>query len=169
MNAATMVQFSGVDLKKLLPLGRTALNRNLAAAADQAGHEPPLHHMLCISSIKTPAANTVNCIKPYLNMFHAGFMVAADERDFAEIMELCGMPCVMVESVQRGVNLAFIAGNLSQWRDAIFRGCQNEVSCEVREIFNKIYVGFRDVGLSAAFEFKSEVYEDATFTLKKIT
>lgn len=155
MSGVALVGITNLDLKKLLPLGRQAFGRNLAEQADSAGFEPPLHHMLCVASMKDGSVRpNAKSTLPYLNMFHAGFIVAADERDFAEILELCGMPTVMVESNTRGVLVAYIAGTLSQWKDATLRGCQKTVSREVRAVFNAIFAEFKRIGLNAIFEAK---------------
>lgn len=167
MSGAVLVQFSNLDLQKYLRAGRQSLDRNLADGADAAEHEPPLHHMVCVAAIKNPDAKSANDIKPYMGMFHAGFLIAADERDWAEILELAGMPCIMVESVERGLNVGFIAGTLSQWRDAILRGCQKEVSREARHTYNLIFTEFKNIGLSSAFDFKSKPHSrDHTFLLE---
>ncbi|MHC4700085.1 MAG: hypothetical protein ACYTFQ_05875, partial [Planctomycetota bacterium] len=155
------------DLRKLLPLGRQTLDRNLADSADTMGYEPPLHHMMCIASLKNPNAKSASDLQPYLNLFHAGFLIAADERDFAEIFELAGMPCVMVETVERGMCVAFIAGSLAQWRDAVVRGCQREISREARHTFNLIFTEFKNIGLAGAFSVVSKPNQrDQTFLLE---
>jgi len=155
MSGVALVQISALDLKKLLPLGRQAFGRNIAEQADSSGFEPPLHHMLCIASMKDGSLRAnAQAVIPYLNLFHAGFIIAADERDFAEILELCGMPCVLTESQTRGVSVAFIAGTLSQWKDATLRGCQTTVSREVCAVFNSIFSEFKRLGLNAIFEAK---------------
>lgn len=167
MSGVALVQFSSLELKNFILLGRQGLDRNLSAAADAAGHEPPLQHMLCVAAMKNPSANKATDVIPYLNLFHAGFMIAADERDWAEILELAAMPCIMVESIERGLNMGYVAGTLLQWQAAILRGCQKEVSREVRHTYNLIYGKFRDVGLAPAFQFKSKpTNRDQTFLLE---
>jgi len=167
MSGVALVQFSSLDTRKFLPLGRQSLDRNLADAADSAGHEPPLHHMLCIAAMKNPNAKSANDIKPILGLFHAGFIIAADERDWAEILEVAGMPTVMVESIERGIFVGFIAGTLLQWHAAILRGCQKEVSREVRHTYNLIFTEFKNIGLASAFDFKSKPHNrDHTFLLE---
>lgn len=168
MSGVALVQFSEVDLRKLLPLCRDALDRSLADVADAAGCEPPLNHLLCIAAIKSPDLKaTAEAVQAYLNLFHAGFLVACDERYCAEILELAGMPSLMTPSVERGLDVMFIAGNLAQWRDAILRGCQKEVSRESRHTYNLIYTEFKNVGLSGAFKFKSREHpRDTTFLLE---
>jgi len=168
MSGAALVQFSSLDLKRMLPLGRQALERSLSSTADDAGLEPPLHHMLCVAAMKSPDIKpTAAACRPYLNLFHAGVVVAIDERDLAELLELSGMPCAAVESTNRGVFMVFIAGNLSQWRDAMLRGCQKEVSRDTRATFNAIHREFQRVGIAGAFEFtKRESQRDHTFFLE---
>lgn len=167
MSGVALVQFSSLELKQVITLGRQGLDRNLCAAADAAGHDPPLQHMLCVAAIKNPDASKATDVIPYMNLFHAGFMVAADERDWAEILELAAMPCVMTESVERGINVGFISGTLTQWQAAILRGCQKEVGREARYTYNLIYGKFRDIGLAPAFQFKSKPNNrDHTFLLE---
>jgi len=168
MSGVVLVQFSTVDLSKLLVLGRQGLDRSLSEAADGAGFDPPLHHMLCVASIKDKDIRAnADSIKPYLNLFHAGFVIVADERDIAEILELAGMPSLMVETVTRGMCFVFASGTLSMWRDAILRGCQKEVSQDVRHIYNMIYGEFKKLGLTSIFEANSKPAQDGhTFYLE---
>jgi hypothetical protein len=167
MSGVALVQFSAVDLSKLLPLGRQAFDRNLADAADAAAYEPPLHHMLCIAALKSAEKMSAESAKPYLNMFHAGFLLVADERDCAEILELAGMPAIMVDTIERGLSVIFIAGTLAQWQDAMLKGCQKEVSHEARHTYNMIFTEFKNVGLAPAFSMVSKPNtRDQTFLLE---
>lgn len=167
MSGVALVQFSSVDLKTLLPLGRQAFDRNLADKADSAGHEPPLHHMLCIAAMKTPTSKTSEEIAPYVNLFHAGFLIAAEERDCAEILEFAGMPSILVETIERGIFAMFISGSLTQWRDAVLRGCQSTARRETRHVYNQIYTKFKDMGLAGIFSVKSKPHpRDTTFLLE---
>jgi len=167
MSGASLVQFSSV-LPSLLPLGRQGLERNLAASADAAGHEPPLHHMLCVAAIKDPEARSAEDLRPYTNLFHAGFVLAADERDCAEILEIAGMPSLMVDTVQRGLSMLFLSGTLTQWREAVLRGCQKEVTREARQAYNQIYTKFKNLGLAGLFSVRSKQSprDDGTFLLE---
>jgi hypothetical protein len=167
MSAVALVQFSTLELPKYLKVGRTALDVNLADSADSAGHEPPLHHMLCVAALQLDNARASKDVSPYLNMFHAGFFIAADDRDWTEVLELAGMPCVMSGvSAGRGASLGMVAGTLLQWREAIFRGCQHTTSTEVREVYNKIFSEFKNIGLESAFRFKAKSLKDNTYLLE---
>ena len=167
MSAVALVQFSQLDLAKTLQIGRVMLDRNLDDAADAAGHDPPLHHMLCVAAMKNPDAKSANDIKPYLGMFHAGFIIAADERDWTEILEIAGLPCVTSFTVDRNILAGFITGTLLQWQEAVLRGCQRDVSQDVRALYNQLYTQLKNIGLTAAFDFSSTNHpRDTTFLLE---
>ena len=167
MSAAVLVQFSNLDLQTLLPLVRQGLGRSVCEAADSIGADPPLHHILCVAALKEPDLRpSGSACRPYSNLFHAGFLVAADERDMAEIFEIAGMPCIMVDTVQRGLRMAFISGTLDQWRAAVLKGCLKETSTEARSTYNRIYGEFNKLGLVDIFEAKKKESSDQTFLLE---
>jgi hypothetical protein len=167
VSGVALVQFSSLNLKELLPIGRQAFDRNLAEGADLQGHEPPLHHMLCVAAMKDPDVRTAEDCRPYIDLFHAGFVIACDERDAAEILALAGMPGLMVDTVERGLVTLFIAGSLAQWAAAVLRGCQRQVSRETRHTYNLIYTKFKNVGLAGVFSVKSKPStRDNTFLLE---
>lgn len=168
MSGVALVQFSSLNLQKFLPLGRKALDRSLSEKADNADTQPPLHHMLCVASLKSKniKANAQACI-PYLNLFHAGFLIAAYDIDIAEILEIAGLPSIVTESAERGISLIFISGTLTQWKAAILRGCQKEVNHNVRQTYNSVYREFKNINLGSAFDFKQfENKKDQTFLLE---
>jgi hypothetical protein len=105
------------------------------------------------------------CI-PYMNMFQAGFIVAADERDFAEILEACSMPSILAETIERDILTAFISGTLDQWKTAVLRACVKTARREVRHTFNLVYGEFNKVGLASLFEAKKTYGQDQTFYLE---
>jgi hypothetical protein len=168
MSGVALVQISTLDLSKLLPLGRQALGRSLSEPADSVNSNPPLHHMLCIAALKEPRLRpSPGACVPYLNLFHAGFLIAADERDFAEILEIAGMPCVLTETETRGISTAFVAGTLAQWKTAIIRGCVKTATREARHTYNLIYNEFNKLGLAPIFETrKTPMTGDTTFLLE---
>ena len=167
MSGVALVQFSTLNLQKLLPLCRQMLERSISEPADSIGADPPLNHMLCVAAINEPdlKPSAASCV-PYMNLFHAGFIIAADERDMAEILAVCGLPCVMVETVERGICTAFIAGTLSQWKTATLRGCVKSVSRETRHTYNLIYSEFNKIGLAPLFEARKVERPDHTFLLE---
>ena len=151
MSGVALVSFTNVNLKKLLPLGRQAFGRNLAEQADLSGYEPPEHHMMCIAALKNKDKLSVAALTSYMSLFHAGFVFAVDERDSAEILEICSMPSVMVESQTRGVMVIYVAGLLTQWKEAILKGCKPEAGREARRVFNLVYGEFKKLNLMELF------------------
>jgi hypothetical protein len=167
MNAVALVQFSYLDLKKFITATRGVLDRSVSEKADRAGHEPPLHHMLCVVDMHDEYSKAISdSCGPYLNLFHAGFLIAADELVCAEVMECAGMPATSTLA-GRTDKLMFVSGTLSQWRDAIVRGCCKSTSSEVRRIYNRVYQEFANLGLVGAFNLKQKFNEqDQTLLLE---
>jgi hypothetical protein len=124
--------------------------------------------MLCVAAMKNPGTPpTAAACEPYLNLFHAGFIIVVDDRDLSNVLEIAGMPCVAAETVNRDFYMVFIAGNLMQWRSAMLRGCQKDTSIEARHIFNLIYSEFKRVGVAAAFGLsQKENSRDRSFLLE---
>jgi len=168
MSGVVVVMFSSVNLDTLLPLMRTALERSISSPGDSINSNPPLNHMLCIAAIKEPNLKpSPSAVRPYLNMFHAGIVFVADERDLAEILEVAGMPSILTQTVQRDMSAAFVTGTLDQWKHALLRGCVSSTSTEVRQLYNQVYQEFSRLGLSQAFEVTvSPERPDRTFLLE---
>lgn len=152
MSAAQLVGFTSLNLKTLLPLMQAALGRNVAEVADGANLDPPLHHMLCVASIKDehlkPSAESV---RTHAALFHAVVIVGCDERDTAEVLSIAAMPSVVTPTRARGMDCVLLAGTVEQWIDAVMRGCHKSVSREAREIYNSVYQQFSRHRLAPLF------------------
>ena len=139
-----LVLLTKLNLQTFLPLSREILGYSAAKAADGVSvelKETP-HNIACIAAFKDenhPPAFKPNC--PHLKLFQAGFLVAADERDMTEILELAAMPFTITQTMSRGVNAVIISGTLAAWRDAITLACSPriKVSRETRYTFNAAY------------------------------
>lgn len=168
MSGVMLASFSRVEMEDLLPVARQAFGRSISAPGDKAGFDPPLHHMLCIAAIKSPNVKpNASAVAPYLDLFHAGFFIAASEYDFAEIIEIAAMPSVSSDTVNRGVRAAYIAGTLTQWRQAILRGCVADTGQEARHVFNGVYKALCKLGLSPALQLQpGQEREDKTFLIE---
>jgi hypothetical protein len=168
MSGVILASFSTLDMDALLPIARQALGRSITSAADYSGTNPPLHHMLCVASIKDQNTRpTASSVAPYLDMFHAGFFIASHEEDFVEILEIAALPSVVADTVTRGVKVAYITGTVAQWRQAMLRGCTVSTSPEVRNVFNSIYKAFCKLGLSPALGLQQGTeMKDKTFLLE---
>lgn len=160
-----------LDLNTLLPLGRELLGYALAKAADGATLSEIAHQLACISAFKdeyTPP--TVRAAIPYLNLFHVGFFVAADERDMVEILETAGMPFTLKETLARGIDAAIISGSLAQWRDAVKLAChpKTQLSRGARYAFNVVYKILCKEGLKEIFnDLQVSEQQDHTFLLEE--
>lgn len=165
---AKLVGFSTLDLKHFLPLMQQALDRNVAASADRASVEPPLHHMLCVAGIKDENVRpSAASLKPYASMFHAAILIGCDERDTAEVLEVASMPAVVAQTCQRGVDAVLLAATLDRWILAVMRGCSKDVTTEVRRIYNTVYAEFATVRLDPLFDSARVSFNDQTFLLEK--
>jgi hypothetical protein len=98
---------------------------------------------------------------------HVSFsaFIGADERDMLEILQLAGLPFVVVETIVRGVQAAVVTGTLSQWRDAVVSGCSKGVPTPVRHCFNKLHSLFTAAGLNVWGDYTPRSAPDQTFLL----
>lgn len=167
-----LISLTKMDLERFLPLSRKLLGYSPAKAAD--GVTVPLqemaHNLACVAAFKDEKASPyVKETTSHLNLFHAGFLIAAYDRDMVEILELTGMPFVLTETLGRDVYAAFICGSLSQWRTAVRLACHpNKLTTRcVRYAFNEVYKILCDLGLKDIFN-NLQVTEqhDNTFLLE---
>jgi len=167
MSAVALVSVTSLDLGKFLKIGRQALDRNLAESPDSRNLNPPLHHLLCIAAIKDSDLQPVaESAIPYLHLCSAGFMIAADERDFAQILEVGSMPCVLEETLTRGLSIGYMYGTMLQWKQAVLRGCHKTATEQVREVYNKVYGEFKTIGMASVFEARQKQTPTGTFYLE---
>jgi len=168
---AALIMLSNLDLNTLLPLSREMLGYSLAKAAD--GLTAPLsqsaHQLACISAFKdSKAPPTVKAAIPYLELYHAGFLIAADERDLVDILEISAMPFVAVDTIQRGIQAAVVSGSLDDWIRAVKLACRPQASSrDVRYVYNLIYNQLCNIGLKDIFgNLRSTDLRDKTFLLE---
>jgi hypothetical protein len=165
-----MVLQSEMNLGTLLPLGRQLLGYSLAKRADALTVPlPPLaHQLVCIAAFwSEDVVPSVRAARSYLGLISVGFLVAADERDMASILESArGMELVLTDATQRGTQAALISGTLSQWERAVRFACTSTTTTSVRQVYNAVYRQLSDQGLRSIFE-DSHVSEhaDKTFLL----
>lgn len=147
---ALLIQQPSVDFAAFLGRTTQVLNYSPSSQADACGRQ--LHDaekfMSCLAAMKDQEA-TVG-LSPHL-LAHVTFsmLITADERDMLDILEYCsGMPFVIADTCARGVQVAVVTGNLSQWRDATISGCQPQIETTVRMLFNSIVALFESVNLN---------------------
>jgi hypothetical protein len=161
-----------MDLSQFLPVSRQLLGYSPAKAAD--GTTIPLqelaHQLACIAAFKNEQAGTsVRSAILHLDLFHAGFLIAADERDMVEILEIAGMPFTLTVTLVRGIDAAIISGSLTQWRAAVKVACsaKTQLSRGARHAFNSVYKILCEHGLKDMFDdLQVSEQQDHTFLLE---
>ncbi len=163
-----LILLTKLDVQSFLPLSREILGYSPAKAADGASLSDVAHHLVCLTSFKDQQLPpTVQAATSQLNLLHAGFLIAADERDTVEILEIAAMPFVSTDTLSRGIDAIILSGTLAQWRDAVERGCCQDVTRDVRHAFNTIYRELCKVGLKEIFNRQVTNRQDQTFLLEK--
>lgn len=167
-----LILASKLDLSQFLPLSRDMLGYSPAKNAD--GAPIPLqelaHQLACIAAFKDEqAASTVKAAILQLDMLYAGFLIAADERDMVEILEIAAMPFTRTPTLARGIDAVIISGSLVQWRTAVKAACNSRthLSRDARHTFNSIYKILCKQGLKDMFDdLQVTEQQDRTFLLE---
>jgi hypothetical protein len=147
--------FSAFDLDTFLPIARKALGRGIS---DDTALTKEVHNMLCIAGLVEGGMDDVEAF------YTLAYLIAVDERDVPEIVQLAGMPHIVTDTVARGILAMIITGPLSEWHHAVKRGCRASASPEARKIFNMIYTDLDKRGLNGTLERKAT--DDGTFLLE---
>ena len=139
-----LIQQPGIDFNTFVSISYQALGYSPSEPSDSC--QIPLsdtqRYLSCLAALKD--RNAPVDMNPRLQS-HASFTVSilADERDIMEMLDLwSGMPFLIAETVERGIQLAFVTGTLAQWHDAVKHGCSRGVSRHVRSYYNQIYYLF---------------------------
>jgi hypothetical protein len=143
-----------------LPLCSEILGRSPARTADTDGLVDIRHLISTISNFsETPETDSYDLLQ-------FGFLIVADERDLAEILEVAsGMAFALTETIIRGIQAVIITGSLRQWTQAVARGCRKNQSTSIRACYDKIYLDFCQLGLSSIFCATKRDLPDHTFYL----
>ena len=147
---AVLIQEPAIDFTTFLKHVNEMLGYSPSAQADASRRL--LHDaekfMSCLAGMKDQ--NAPVGISPHL-LTHVSFslLIAAEDRDMQDILELCsGMPFMITDTIARGVQAAVVTGTLAQWRSAAISGCQSYADAVVRGLFNHIVSLFEAVNLS---------------------
>lgn len=163
-----LILLTKLDSASFLPLSREILGYSPAKAADSVCLSNVVHHLVCLASFKNEnIVPTIQAASLCLNLLHAGFLIAIDERDTVEILEIAAMPFVSTDTLSRGIDAIILSGSLAQWRDAVSRGCCQDVSRDVRHAFNSVYRELCRIGLKEMFTNRQATNrQDQTFLLE---
>lgn len=168
-----LILLTRMDLSQSLPIMREMLGYSPAKAADAVTIplSEVVHQLACIAAFKDEqAAPSVRAAVSHLNLFHAGFLIAADERDIVEILEIAAMPFTCTETMARGIDAAVISGSLARWRDAVKLACHSKTRASrgARYVFNAVYKILCKQGLKDMFNgLQVTEQSDQTFLLEE--
>jgi len=166
MPDAVLIQVPSIDFRTFIGLSHKVLGRSPAASSDACRRDlsDAERFLSCLAAMRDERAPVG--LSPHL-LKHVSFsaFIGADERDMLEILQLAGMPFVVVETIVRGVQAAVLTGTLSQWRDAVVSGCGKAAPTPVRHCFNKLYGLFAATGLNVWGDFTPRSQTDQTFLL----
>jgi len=166
MPDAVLIQVPSIDFRTFVGLSHKVLGRSPAASSDACRRElsDAERFLSCLAAMRDERAPVG--LSPHL-LKHVSFsaFIGADERDMLEILQLAGMPFVVVETIVRSVQAAVVTGTLSQWRDAVVSGCSKGVPTPVRHCFNKLHGLFIASGLNVWGDYTPRSTPDQTFLL----
>jgi len=149
--------YSAFDLDTFLPIAREALGHGVSARADAHSICDEMHNQLAIAGLVGGGQEDVE------RLYFVAYLIAADERDMPEIIQVASMPHIATPSTTRGLTVAIISGSLPKWRDAVCRGCKTSVSQGTRHVYNLIYKDLEKRALCATL--KVDRADDGTFLL----
>lgn len=164
--SVVLIQQPAIDFDTLLGASHKLLGYSLSAKADQSHtiEADAERFISCLSAMRDP--NAPAGITPNL-LTHVSFsaLIAADERDLIDILEMANMPFVTAETTMRGVMVSVVTGTLAQWRDAVKSGA-GPGEFNVRACYCQIMVLFEQVGLNVWKDFQVKPQSDKTFFLE---
>jgi hypothetical protein len=156
MNAVQLIMFSAFDLDTFLPIARKARGKGVSADAIT----PEVRNMLCVAGLIDGEATDVE------DFYTLAYLIAVDERDVPEIVQMAGMPHVVTDTVARGIQALIITGSLPKWQRAAKMGCRSCTSPQTRKIYNMIYTDLDKRGLCGALDVYRSPSGDGTFLLE---
>jgi hypothetical protein len=155
MIAVQLVMFSAFDLDTFLPIARKAKGRGVSADAITS----EVRNMLCVAGLIEGQVEDVEAF------YTLAYLIAVDERDVSEIVQLAGMPHVVTDTVARGIQAVVITGTLHGWYKAVRLGCRASSAPQTRKIYNMIYTDLDKRGLCGTLGVRKPS-GDGTFLLE---
>jgi hypothetical protein len=140
-----------------------------ARAADSANLAGIKYLLAVFSSFKnnTTSPTTVKNSKEVYNLLNINCLIASDEYEMLQILEIIsGMKFALTETTRRVIHAIIVNGTLIEWRDAIRRGCKRSQPTLIRACFNQLYIQFTQLGLEPIFNGVKKHASDQTFYLE---
>lgn len=135
-----LVQTPVIDFNTFLTVSNQALGYDVSTAvnASLVNRTDAERFISCLAAMQDRKAKP-GCSPRLLCHVSVSVMIAADDVDMFDILSVCQMPFICVDTRVRGVQLAVATGTLRDWRDAVkfglSRECRNQ---NVRMGFNRI-------------------------------
>lgn len=99
---------------------------------------------------------------------HVSFsvLIAANDRDMLDILQIASMPFVVADTLSRGIQLAVVTGSLAQWKVAVKIGSNKKVEFNVRAFFNRVMSIFQAAGVDVWKDCEVHQLPDKTLLLE---
>jgi hypothetical protein len=157
------------DLPTFLAVTTEMLGYSPARTADASALKGLSHLLSCLACFRdkdTPGH--IKACRDVYNLLHFGILIAADEREMPQILEVVGgMPFALTATRIRGIQAILVNGTFHQWRLAVLRGCRQDQPEDVRICFDKVFLQFQNLGLADAFgKTTKKQLPDRTFYLE---
>jgi len=142
-----LIEQPAIDFDRLLTIANQALGYSPARGTDAARRElsQSERFVSILAAIEDEAAG-VGLSPRVLGFIQFGVVLVADTADLLDIVLAGGMPTIAAPTVRPGISLAFMAGTMSQWRDAVITG--TETGGNVRAFYCKCLTLFERLGLA---------------------
>lgn len=141
------------DWPSVTQMASGLLGRDITRAVDKARLSPksPLALVAILESIRhpiglqDPKSVAREAMPSTLDHLHFGFIVAADELVFSEILSLTSRTLALTISDTK--ELGIISGTLKDWKQVVVLGLSEAVSEDIRLVFGHIFAYFETLGL----------------------
>ena len=159
-----LIQSPNVDFATFLTWCREALGMNPAAEMDASPIQrtDAERFLACLAKLQNSSVLAPNLYR------HVAFGVlfGAEERDVTEILQLAGLPFVVVETISQNIVLCVLSGTGAAWRDAVRAGCARHVSYNTRIFFNRVMVLLETAGMRLWEDCHKKTWNDKTLLLE---
>jgi hypothetical protein len=157
-----------IDWRQFIEIAEKATGTSPTRGLDTAltpKHSDPAAFLACIDLENQPThALQTGRLKGHFRHYFVSFITVLDDETIRVLNQITGVSILPYE-LRRGQSLAILSGTMDEWYEAVYSGCHEERSIEVRELMNVIYNLFMNMGFKPSFPKKNKTLRDGTFTL----